>query len=102
LPLYEYQCLQCETRYEKIQKFSDPPLTNCEKCGGELKRLLSPPAIQFKGTGWYVSDYGKKSSASDSSTADSSSTSKPSSATESKGKAAATKADPKPAGAADK
>lgn len=46
---------------EKIQKFSDPPLTACEQCGGELERLLSSPAIQFKGSGWYVTDYARKS-----------------------------------------
>lgn len=48
---------------EKIQKFSDPPLEVCPKCGGSLERLLSSPAIQFKGSGWYVTDYARKSSA---------------------------------------
>jgi putative FmdB family regulatory protein len=62
LPLYEYRCGKCGSRVEKIQKFSDPPLTTCEACGGELSRLLSAPAIQFKGTGWYVTDYARKSS----------------------------------------
>ncbi len=62
MPLYEYQCLDCKTHFEKIQKFSDPPLQKCEKCGGKLERLISSPAIQFKGTGWYVTDYAKKSS----------------------------------------
>ena len=62
LPLYEYACTQCGQRIEKIQKFSDPPLTKCEKCGGRLKRLLSSPAIQFKGKGWYVTDYARKPS----------------------------------------
>ena len=61
MPLYEYQCLNCRALTEKIQKFSDPPLTTCEKCGGELERLLSAPAIQFKGSGWYVTDYARKS-----------------------------------------
>ena len=60
LPLYEYRCEKCGARVEKIQKFSDPPLATCEKCGGELTRLLSAPAIQFKGTGWYVTDYARK------------------------------------------
>jgi len=74
LPLYEYKCLKCGRRVEKIQKFSDPPLTTCEHCQGELQRLLSSPAIQFKGSGWYVTDYARKSSvASKSSPADSSS-----------------------------
>jgi putative FmdB family regulatory protein len=73
LPLYEYECIKCGRRVEKIQKFSDPPLTTCESCGGELQRLLSSPAIQFKGSGWYVTDYARKSSvASGSSPADSS------------------------------
>jgi len=63
LPLYEYRCRKCGARIEKIQKFSDPPLVTCEACGGQLERLLSPPAIQFKGSGWYVTDYARKSSA---------------------------------------
>ena len=62
MPLYEYRCEKCGARIEKIQKFSDPPLATCEKCGGELTRLLSAPAIQFKGSGWYVTDYARKSS----------------------------------------
>lgn len=62
MPLYEYECTQCGQRIEKIQKFSDSPLTQCEKCGGKLERLISSPAIQFKGTGWYVTDYARKSS----------------------------------------
>jgi putative FmdB family regulatory protein len=62
LPLYEYQCKKCHSLTERIQKFSDSPLTVCPHCGGELEQLLSAPAIQFKGSGWYVSDYAKKSS----------------------------------------
>jgi putative FmdB family regulatory protein len=61
LPLYEYQCAKCGARIEKIQKFSDPPLIKCGNCGGRLERLLSSPAIQFKGSGWYVTDYARKS-----------------------------------------
>ncbi len=73
LPLYEYECKKCGRRMEKIRKFSDPPLTTCESCGGELEQLLSSPAIRFKGSGWYVNDYAKKSSdASGNSSADSS------------------------------
>ena len=67
VPLYEYECKKCGARVEKIQKFSDPPLSTCEKCGGELDRLLSAPAIQFKGSGWYVTDYARKSSGSEAS-----------------------------------
>ena len=63
MPLYEYQCQQCGTRTEALQNFGAPPLTTCEACGGELKRLLSAPAVQFKGAGWYVTDYARKSGA---------------------------------------
>ena len=62
MPLYEYECKKCGQRIEKIQKFSDSPLTTCEKCGGKLEKLISSSAIQFKGTGWYVTDYAHKSS----------------------------------------
>jgi putative FmdB family regulatory protein len=61
MPLYEYQCPVCG-RFEIIQKFSDARLTVCPTCGRKVERLLSAPAIQFKGTGWYVTDYAKKSS----------------------------------------
>jgi putative FmdB family regulatory protein len=65
MPLYEYECEACGTRFEKIQKFSDPPIDVCEKCGkGPVNKLLSSPAIQFKGSGWYITDYAKKSSES--------------------------------------
>lgn len=61
MPLYEYECTGCGKRFELIQKFSDPPTANCAACGGTAHRLLSAPAIQFKGSGWYVTDYGRKS-----------------------------------------
>jgi putative FmdB family regulatory protein len=61
LPLYEYQCKSCHSLTERIQKFSDPPLAICPHCGGELEQLISAPAVQFKGAGWYVTDYAKKS-----------------------------------------
>ena len=64
MPLYEYQCKKCHSLTERIQKFSDPPLTACPHCGGELEQLLSAPAVQFKGSGWYVTDYAKSSSKS--------------------------------------
>lgn len=61
MPLYEYQCDTCGHRFEVIQKFSDEPLTECPKCQGSVRKLLSSPAIQFKGSGWYITDYAKKS-----------------------------------------
>jgi putative FmdB family regulatory protein len=64
VPLYEYQCKSCHTLTERIQKFSDPPLTTCPHCGGELEQLLSAPAVQFKGAGWYVTDYARKGTGS--------------------------------------
>jgi len=61
MPLYEYQCLTCGKRTEVLRRFEDPPLAACPACGGEVKKLISSPAFQFKGTGWYVTDYaGKK------------------------------------------
>jgi putative FmdB family regulatory protein len=59
MPLYEYQCDQCDHRFEVIQKFSDAPVETCPKCGGPVKKLLSSPAIQFKGSGWYITDYAR-------------------------------------------
>jgi putative FmdB family regulatory protein len=58
MPLYEYHCQKCG-RFETLQKFSDGPLTACPTCGGTVERLISAPAFQFKGSGWYVTDYGK-------------------------------------------
>jgi putative FmdB family regulatory protein len=63
MPLYEYQCDECGHTFEKIQKFSDPLETTCPKCGGPLRKLMSSPAIQFKGSGWYITDYARKDSA---------------------------------------
>jgi putative FmdB family regulatory protein len=60
MPLYEYQCDACAHRFEVIQKYSDSPIDVCPKCGGAVKKLLSSPAIQFKGTGWYITDYARK------------------------------------------
>ncbi len=64
MPIYEYQCKACNDRHEIIQKISDDPLTHCPKCGGEMKKLLSSPAIQFKGSGFYKTDYASSSSSS--------------------------------------
>ena len=60
MPLYEYQCNVCSRRFELIQKFSDPLASECPTCGGPVRKLFSSPAIQFKGTGWYVTDYARK------------------------------------------
>lgn len=62
MPLYEYKCEKCGDTFEVMQKFSDEPLTTHEKCGGKVERLISPPALQFKGSGWYITDYGKTGS----------------------------------------
>ena len=61
MPLYEYECPK-DGAFEQMQKFSDPPLAACPKCGGPVEKLLSAPAIQFKGSGWYVTDYARKGS----------------------------------------
>ena len=81
MPLYEYECEACGKRFEKIMKFSDPPLEVCQHCGkGPIRKLFSSPAIQFKGSGFYITDYkksggggdsGKSSSSSDSSSSES-------------------------------
>ena len=61
MPLYEYQCDACGSRFELIRKFSDPPVEICSSCGGgPIRKLLSSPAFQFKGSGWYVTDYARK------------------------------------------
>jgi putative FmdB family regulatory protein len=65
MPLYEYECDACGRRFERIQKFSDPPETVCPTCGGSVRKLLSSPAIQFKGSGFYITDYVKTGAASD-------------------------------------
>lgn len=62
MPLYEYQCEKCGKRFEVMQKFSDEPLTAHEACGGRVDRLISAPALQFKGSGWYITDYAKSQS----------------------------------------
>jgi putative FmdB family regulatory protein len=61
MPLYEYQCMQCGAIEEAIQKFSDAPLNTCRQCSGQLNKLISQSSFHLKGTGWYVTDYSKKS-----------------------------------------
>lgn len=86
MPLYEYQCESCNNRFERIQKFSDPPIETCPVCGkGPVKKLLSSPAIQFKGSGWYITDYAKKSSSDGGSTGSSGAGSDKKSETSAKG-----------------
>jgi putative FmdB family regulatory protein len=93
MPLYEYQCESCGHRFELIQKFSDPPAETCPACGGAVRKLVSSPAFQFKGTGWYVTDYARKSDGSSESKGESS---KPEAADSSKGESSEKPAD-KPA-----
>src|SRR5215472_2118716 len=87
MPLYEYACHKCGQTFEVLQKFSDEPLSTHEACGGEVERLLSPPALQFKGSGWYVTDYARngtsKSSDGSESKPDAKPDSKPASKTDS-------------------
>jgi len=107
MPLYDYHCHQCGETFEVRQKFSEPVLAVHEGCGGELERLVSLPALQFKGTGWYITDYGRngKTPAADSngksetkSESESKSGSKPESKTESKSESkSATTSESKPA-----
>jgi putative FmdB family regulatory protein len=61
MPLYEYECKKCGHRFERIQKFSDPMVKKCPDCGGKVEQMISAPAVQFKGSGWYVTDYAKRS-----------------------------------------
>jgi putative FmdB family regulatory protein len=93
VPLYEYQCKACKHKFERIQKFSDPPPTKCPECGKtKIQQMMSAPAVQFKGSGFYVTDYGKKPSSEGSSgkgsdiKAESKSESKPAKKTDSKSK----------------
>jgi putative FmdB family regulatory protein len=64
MPIYEYKCSQCHATVEVLQKAKDKPPEKCQKCGGPLVKLISSPAIQFKGNGWYITDYPKKNAPS--------------------------------------
>ena len=80
MPIYEYECRKCKAHTEAFQKVTDKPLTKCPKCGGRLEKRISAPAIQFKGSGWYVTDYAGKATKGDKSesqTASDTSTDKP-------------------------
>jgi len=85
MPLYEYLCKKCGHRFERIQKFSDPHVKKCPDCKGAVEQVISAPAVQFKGSGWYVTDYAKKSTgAGSSSSSDGDSGSKSESKSDSK------------------
>ncbi len=64
MPTYEYQCKTCGHQFEQMQRFSDPPLTECPKCSGQIRRVIFPAGVIFKGSGWYITD-SRKSSASE-------------------------------------
>lgn len=85
MPLYEYQCKTCHHRFEKIQSFSDADPEQCPKCGGKIERMLNAPSFQFKGSGWYATDYKKSGAPKPESTASASSESASSGNAESKG-----------------
>jgi putative FmdB family regulatory protein len=70
LPLYEYACLKCKRHTDKIENMNGPHLKKCPHCGGKVESVITAPAIQFKGSGWYVTDYGKKTSGGDSGKSD--------------------------------
>jgi len=65
LPLYEYRCLKCDRHTDKIENLNGPHLKKCPHCGGKVESVITAPAIQFKGSGWYVNDYGRKTSGGD-------------------------------------
>jgi len=96
MPIYEYECSKCGKTFEVIQKISDKPLKKHERCGGNLTKLISAAAFQFKGTGWYVTDYARKGAASDSGSGSTTGESKETSSNEKKDgsadKSASTKA----------
>lgn len=84
MPLYPYRCTKCGHRFEKIQSFNSEPETECPKCGGKLERPLTAPGLQFKGAGWYVTDYASKGGSSTESTAKESSSAQSKAPAESK------------------
>jgi len=92
MPLYEYECAACGHQFEVIRKFSDPPEEKCPKCGGPVHKLQSAPAFQFKGSGWYVTDYGKSGQSDNKAGSDSKSDSKKDASTETTGKSDSTSA----------
>ena len=67
MPLYEYRCLKCDVHTDKIENLNGPHLKKCPHCGGKVESVITAPSIQFKGSGWYVNDYGRKTSGGDAS-----------------------------------
>jgi putative FmdB family regulatory protein len=98
MPLYEYECEACAHRFERIQKFSDPPVDTCPTCGkGPVRKLFSSPAIQFKGSGWYITDYARKGGSDKASSTASSSTETNKTETKTESKSDTSSTDSKPA-----
>jgi putative FmdB family regulatory protein len=103
MPIYEYHCERCDRKFEVMQKFSDEPLTTHEGCGGAVEKLISSSAFQLKGSGWYVTDYGRKGSGSSNGKDESGkseagkSEAKPESKTESKSESSSTESKSTPA-----
>jgi putative FmdB family regulatory protein len=97
MPLYEYKCDRCKKTIEVLQKFSDAPLTVHEECGGTLERLISTSALQFKGSGFYITDYSKSKSSGNSSSNGKSTASKDTSSSSTESSSPKTESTPKPA-----
>ena len=97
MPLYEYKCERCGKIFEVMQKFSDAPLETHEGCGGQVTRLISAPALQFKGSGWYITDYARGSSSGSKSESKTETKSESKSETKSESKSSEGKTDSKPA-----
>jgi putative FmdB family regulatory protein len=103
MPLYEYECAACHRRFERIQKFTDPSIDVCPNCGqGPVRKLVSSPAIQFKGSGWYITDYARKSASDASKSASGDPASSSSSSSSESGTSAASADAAKPAAKKEK
>ena len=96
MPLYEYECDACGHRFEIIQKFSDSPVETCPVCGGAVRKLQSAPAFQFRGSGWYVTDYARKEQPAEAKTDGGAAAESPGDKKEGAGKAESSKKDKEP------
>jgi putative FmdB family regulatory protein len=101
MPTYEYRCRSCGHSFDIVQKMADAPLTHCPECGGELRKVFAPPAISFKGSGFYATDHGKKAKSSTSSDTSKSETSKKDSSSTSKDSASSGDSGSKESGSKD-